>query len=94
MCAIIMSENGLVVLKGSKERLMDLTRIEVEYRVYQQKQNCSDLPAEFQNILLRETTPRHARSSRLLLLLAETLIRTGHAIKDSQRAVSEQHLYS
>ena len=73
---------------------MNLTRIEVEYRVYQQKQAYTDLPAEYRDLILFEKPVRHAKPSKWLMLLADLLIRAGVAIKNSQHTATEQRLYS
>ncbi len=73
---------------------MNLTRIEVEYRVYQQKQAFSDLPAEFRGMVLNDKPVRRGRPSRVLMFLADRLIQAGVAIHNSQRSATEQRLYS
>ncbi len=71
---------------------MDLTSIEVEYRVYRQRQAYKELPAEYCDLILFEKPIKQRKPSAWLLMFAETLIRAGVAIKNSQLAVANNDL--
>lgn len=67
--------------------------IDVEYIVRKQRKH-SDLPAEFRDLPVKLPEKHPVRQSRFLLFVAETMIRAGNAIKNSQVKVSRQNIYS
>jgi len=62
----------------------------IESRRADGKYRCPGLPDEFRGISLEVEAPSHTLKRRLLLLLAEKLIRAGNAIKTAQLRVNEQ----
>lgn len=65
--------------------------IEVEYIVRRQ-QKPSQLPAEFRDLPVILPERQLAGQSRFLLFIADTMIRAGNAIKNSQAKVSRQNI--
>lgn len=57
---------------------------ELDYRRSQWQQTTPELPAEFKSVLINTPYTNHGYFSRLLLALAEQMIKTGTAIKSKQ----------
>ncbi len=66
---------------------------ELDYRKEQFQPSTPGLPAEFKHVSLKIPYTSQKRLARLLLALADQLIKTGNAIKNSQVKLSKQETY-
>lgn len=68
--------------------------IEVEYTLRERERHLTNLPAEFRGLPPRLLTIDTTRQSKILLLIADALIKTGYALKNTQVRVSNQKIYT
>lgn len=68
--------------------------IEVEYRLGERNKRQTGIPTEFRDLVSLEDEKPRSKPSPVLLFLAETLIKTGNAIKRSQFKTAGQRVYS
>lgn len=66
---------------------------ELDYQKERFRQNIPGLPAEFKHVLINIPYTSHGRASRLLLALADQLIKIGTAIKNTQVQLNKQETY-
>lgn len=66
---------------------------ELNYRKEQFKPIIPGLPAEFKDVLIKIPYTSQGRFSKLLLALADQLIKTGTAIKNTQVQLNKQETY-
>lgn len=66
---------------------------EMDYRKSQFQQDVPELPAEFEHTLIKIPYTSQGRLSRLLLALADQMIKTGTAIKNTQVKLNKQETY-
>ena len=72
---------------------MDQSVYELEYRKSQFHQKVPGLPAEFKNVLIKIPYTSQGRISKILLALADQMIKTGTAIKNAQVKFNKQETY-
>jgi hypothetical protein len=66
---------------------------ELEYRREQYRQDVQGLPAEFKEFLINIPYTSPMAISKMLLILADLMIKTGNAIKHSQVKLNKQETY-
>lgn len=66
---------------------------ELDYRKSKNGLNIPGLPSEFKDVLIKIPYTSAKPTSRLLLALADQLIKTGYAIKHSQVKLNKQETY-
>jgi len=66
---------------------------ELDYRKEQFRQKMPGLPAEFKDVLIKIPYTSQGRPSKLVLALADQLIKTGNAIKNTQVQFNKQETY-
>lgn len=66
---------------------------ELNYRKEQFNRNIPELPAEFKDVMINIPYTSQGRVSKLLLILADQLIKTGTAIKNTQVQLNKQETY-
>ena len=66
---------------------------ELEYRRSEYGLKVPGLPSEFKEVLIKIPYTSQERAARLLVALADQLIKTGNAIKNSQVKLNKQETY-
>ena len=66
---------------------------ELNYRKEQFNQNIPELPVEFEDVMINIPYTSQGHVSKLLLILADQLIKTGTAIKNTQVQLNKQETY-
>lgn len=66
---------------------------ELDYRRSAYRLNTPGLPSEFKDVLIKIPYTSQRRAARLLVALADQLIKTGNAIKNSQVKLNQQETY-
>lgn len=66
---------------------------EMEFLQSKYQSTSSGIPSEFKGIILTTPYPTQKRASKLLLALADQLIKTGLAIKNNQVKLNKQEIY-
>ncbi len=72
----------------------DNFEIEVEYTLQQRNKRFTEFPLEFRELMECVPNPRNQKLSKFLVAVANSMIRTGNAIKNSQQVISDQKVYS
>lgn len=66
---------------------------ELDYRRSAYRFSAPGLPSEFKDVLIKIPYTSQERAARLLMALADQLIKTGNAIKNSQVKLNKQETY-
>jgi hypothetical protein len=66
---------------------------ELDYRKEQYRQKSPGLPAEFKDVMIKIPYTSQGLASKLLLILADQLIKIGTAIKNTQVQLNKQETY-